>query len=684
VCCSAGASARPLLDGGATRAAAQPVASAAASEPTSGILMGAPQKANWEAGTSECPKSQAGECADEISAGQFVAWPFIAEHSGTLEAVFAVLASSANTGAEVGVFATRRYSYAEIKFNGEPTSSGETWTPSMFQAYEAEIPPEDPGRLLGTSGKVPESSIKTNVWTEFKLEKPIQVVKGEKYWLTNTTFAAPQSNETHIYQHFLHERVSGTEDQPWGNYSNEPTNWATVARPLKELPSPETTKINCEKCNTEGWLQEEPKKFKLVNPNREGQEEGGQTYSYAFGKIEEGPTVVTGTTSSVGEGTATVTGTVNPNSMTVTSCIFEYGTTASYGSTAPCATLPGSGSSPVAVSAAIAGLKARAKYDYRLVAANAVGTADGLNSAFTTAAPPEKAPRAYQNGKLIGSGRLAVTAFGQIQLTSEALGEVGCTNVISGETWNQVVGSETRGVGEVEGWGTYGCTDPAYVQTLENADKAAIERKEVACQGGYPAVKVGEGKCFTVFASAELPLEGETISAEVCSTEGKKLSECKKASEKKTVTLTSAVRRRVVSLPWKAELIRGESEGEQAVLERVGVHAFGEAGAGIDGQEGTGTCYPKAGGAPASWKAVPTGCVIVNVVLPQIPAELVFYGSQEPALVSGVKKGLFPSSAKFADAGRLFSSEGAAGAGNGAQGSVETIGSSAIELLTAK
>ena len=58
---------------------------------------------------------------------------------------------------------------------------------------------------------------------------------------------------------------------------------------LKELPDPEETRIDCEKCNTEGWLQEEPKGFELLNTNRGAQEEGGQTYSYASGTIEEGP-----------------------------------------------------------------------------------------------------------------------------------------------------------------------------------------------------------------------------------------------------------------------------------------------------------------------------------------------------------------------------------------------------------
>src|SRR5271166_2683214 len=39
-----------------------------------GVLMGAPQKEHWEIGSAEC-KTGVEECSDEISQGQFVAWP---------------------------------------------------------------------------------------------------------------------------------------------------------------------------------------------------------------------------------------------------------------------------------------------------------------------------------------------------------------------------------------------------------------------------------------------------------------------------------------------------------------------------------------------------------------------------------------------------------------------------------
>ncbi len=282
--------------------------------------MGAPQKEHWEDGSAEC-KNGFEQCSDEISQGQFVAWPFVAEHTGTVEAIFAVLDGSnygTNTGSELGIYANRTYHYAEITFNDSfENSKGGcscTWTAAEFMKYESEIPPEVPGALLGTSGKVAESKIQKEKFTEFKLEHPVQVVKGVKYWLANTTFQnypLLPGEQGHVYQKFVHERESSSEGHPWGVYSNEPSNWEEVARPLKELPSPETTKINCEECNTEGWLQEEPKGKHLTNSNREAQEEGGQTFSYAAGKVEEpkaatAPGPIGNLTSRAGTNSATV------------------------------------------------------------------------------------------------------------------------------------------------------------------------------------------------------------------------------------------------------------------------------------------------------------------------------------------------------------------------------------------
>jgi hypothetical protein len=82
---------------------------------------------------------------------------------------------------------------------------------------------------------------------------------------------------------------------------------------------------------------------------------------------------------------ATLNARVNPDGQTVTECEFEYGTSTSYGSKAPCKSLPGSGSSPVAVSASIAaGLTANTEYHFRISATNVAGTAKGEDLTFKT------------------------------------------------------------------------------------------------------------------------------------------------------------------------------------------------------------------------------------------------------------------------------------------------------------
>jgi phospholipase C len=97
-----------------------------------------------------------------------------------------------------------------------------------------------------------------------------------------------------------------------------------------------------------------------------------------------GPLPQTGAAGPIGTSTAIVSGTVNPEGNEVTSCRFEYGTTLAYGAAAPCSPSPGSGLSPVAVSAELTGLAAGATYHYRLVAASKQGSAEGEDATFAT------------------------------------------------------------------------------------------------------------------------------------------------------------------------------------------------------------------------------------------------------------------------------------------------------------
>jgi phospholipase C len=96
------------------------------------------------------------------------------------------------------------------------------------------------------------------------------------------------------------------------------------------------------------------------------------------------PVVETGAASDVGAESVGLNATVNPNGADVSDCHFDYGPTASFGSSAPCASLPGGGSNPMPVSAALTGLVANTLYHFRIVATNAASTSYGGDQTFAT------------------------------------------------------------------------------------------------------------------------------------------------------------------------------------------------------------------------------------------------------------------------------------------------------------
>ncbi len=111
-----------------------------------------------------------------------------------------------------------------------------------------------------------------------------------------------------------------------------------------------------------------------------------------FGPTVVVPDVTTGSATNVENTTATLHGSVNPDGLAVTGCSFEYGKQVQYVETVyqtvPCTPSPGSGTSPVAVSASISGLQANATYTFRLVASNANGTNTASPAQLVTLSPP--------------------------------------------------------------------------------------------------------------------------------------------------------------------------------------------------------------------------------------------------------------------------------------------------------
>src|SRR5205807_6797938 len=81
---------------------------------------------------------------------------------------------------------------------------------------------------------------------------------------------------------------------------------------------------------------------------------------------------------------APLTATDNPCRASVCASDFDYGTSTSYGKSAPCAQAPGSGSAPVPVSAALTGLQANTTFYFRIVATNPGGTSTGAGQSSST------------------------------------------------------------------------------------------------------------------------------------------------------------------------------------------------------------------------------------------------------------------------------------------------------------
>lgn len=99
---------------------------------------------------------------------------------------------------------------------------------------------------------------------------------------------------------------------------------------------------------------------------------------------------------------ATLTGKVNPGGGAA-SFHFDYGKTTAYGkSTAPQPVAPGV--QPVAVSSAIAGLKPKTRYHYRLVVTNEAGAATGADLSFKTKKDPFKGVGLRKQSVVVAKG----------------------------------------------------------------------------------------------------------------------------------------------------------------------------------------------------------------------------------------------------------------------------------------
>ena len=121
-----------------------------------------------------------------------------------------------------------------------------------------------------------------------------------------------------------------------------------------------------------------------ISATYQGQTSGGGDATFTTPGAP--PSASTEAASAITTTTASLNAKVNPNGSQVTECRFEYGTSASYGSTVPCSASPGSGQGYVAVSAPVTLLAPATPYHFRIVAKNSFGEGEGTDNTFTTGA----------------------------------------------------------------------------------------------------------------------------------------------------------------------------------------------------------------------------------------------------------------------------------------------------------
>jgi hypothetical protein len=228
-----------------------------------------------------------------------------------------------------------------------------------------------------------------------------------------------------------------------------------LSMPCSSLPGAGEAPVAVSASLTAGSLSENTTyHYRIVAVNVNGT---GFGEDKSFTTLPNRPAVVTDEASSVTESSAQLNATVNPEGGTVTSCRFEYGTTEAYGLSAACTASPGSGETPVPVSASVAGLTASTTYHYRIVATNAGGTSNGADVTFTTLAPP--APlHWYRGGAKVKQGlSVPVVIWGGSVQTSQ-LGEISCSTVGGASVENPQGGG--TGSGEIQALMFYACKAP--------------------------------------------------------------------------------------------------------------------------------------------------------------------------------------------------------------------------------
>lgn len=196
-------------------------------------------------------------------------------------------------------------------------------------------------------------------------------------------------------------------------------------------------------------------RFRVVATNSAGTANGpDQTLTTLPAALINGlaPTGMSGSTG-LSTGGATLNVYLDPQGRD-TKYHFDYGTTASYGSSTPTADA-GPATSPQLESATISGLAPATTYHFRTVATNSLGTTDGPDSTFTT--PPASCPNAqFRTGP--SAGLPDCRAYEQVSPEDKGGNPILAASVASSgdRIALQTVGSALPGgPSAIPGWNTY-------------------------------------------------------------------------------------------------------------------------------------------------------------------------------------------------------------------------------------
>jgi len=172
------------------------------------------------------------------------------------------------------------------------------------------------------------------------------------------------------------------------------------------------------------------------------------------------PSATTGSAGSIGETTATLAGTVNPNGVKIDDCHFSYGIGSPAGTNVPCSTTPGAGTSDVSVSASLTGLVPGTTYQFRLVAKGAGGTTNGSVGMFTTLGVSLTITESGTGGGTVTSSPAGISCPGTTCSARFAHGA-------------SVTLTATAGTGsEFQGWSGGGCSGTATCNVTMTSDTA--------------------------------------------------------------------------------------------------------------------------------------------------------------------------------------------------------------------